>query len=913
MRESPSIGGGTVANPCEAGYGTFNHENGPKPYNSANHRETENDAAAKVRRRKKKTEDKKTSEDIENYQGDKSIEELMRFIGGQNESNKKSKKNSPVNEDISTKTQKSNKKNKDKKQKSPTASSSLEEAETKEGGTAKTGSLGYQGSEDNMGNSSGKTDSVDIPIVKNGDIDGLTPHKKEKLAKALLKDNDNVDKSAILVNNDKLVKGTVICRESVKEKEPSATNNKRDIVSITNSVDNIKKKVEKPSKASKVDKSEMPASKSEDVLKLDHSLPNNVTVKQKNSKNKKTKPTSPTVKLDNDISVSETDQQSVLSSFSNETIGKDTFIFTDLDVPQVPKEDEFQLVGKKKKKATKEVEKIQNNFVMNYTKPSRRHEEKRQVLSHVPNKATIAQSPPGENDTHVRDLSPSAFPALRQSIQEGRRNSTGDVPIPCVLKSQDDSDLESVKSLPATQGSQTVESILSPRLSYAKMAAGSKVLDSSCSSEKRSSLDSGDSDYDHKKSLWKGSPTERRHSIGSSPEVVNKLTGSPSAVTATSVKAGSQEHIVVDVGIDSVPNSVEVLMPNVGVVDSEVKSHVEDLRVLNKDNSPSENPRIANMSPVDSSQPSVSPIRGLDIAVNSVSNSQLTVASKQSPVNVNDTEMNSSSVINRNSSIAISNVHKQETCRCKSSNSSNGRKQKSVIFLDKRVEESPGNLGISFGFEERDEVTKPGKDDPMEFNVKTDKSDQGTKTIDSNVDNIQTFDFINSADLNLEPKDLVVNDSDKVKSSSSSSSVISNSSSTSEVTKSSSSNSETSGPIKMVPAQIIRMNGIVAPQGPSSKLSNDVQEVKEEVSKIAGSEKTVETQQAIPESRLNEVFVYFGEGVVTLKKDVVVPSLTNGPTSYCGLLKFIEETNLRSNFNVAEAAAFFTRGMVYFL
>ncbi|KAL4223997.1 hypothetical protein ACF0H5_017454 [Mactra antiquata] len=911
MREAPSSGGSTVANHCETNYAAQSPDNnGPRPYSSSNHRDTDNDATSKLRlRRKKKTEDKKTAEDIENYQGNKSIEELMRFIGGQNESSKKSKKNSPVNEDITNKTQKSNKKNKDKKQKSPSASSSLEGVESKEGGSTKDNSLVNQGSEDNMGNSSGKTDCVDIPNVKNGDIDGLIPHNKDKLSKALLKDNDIDGKSSIHVNNDTLFKGSVICRESVKDKEPSSTNNKRDIVSLTSSVDNIKKKSEKSAKASKAEKSEMPASKSEEVFKVEHSLPNNVTVKQKNTKNKKTKTASPTVKLEDDITVPETDRQSVLTSFSNETIGQDRFIFTDLDVPQVPKEDEFQLVGKKKKKGTKEVEKSQNNFVANYTKPSRRHDDKRHALSHVSNKINIAQTPSGENDTHIRDLSPSAFPALRQSIQEGRRNSTGDVPIPSVLKSQDDSDLESVKSLPATQGSQTVESILSPRLSYAKMAAGSKVNDSSCSSDKRSSLDSGDSDYDLKKSMWKGSPTERRHSIGSSPEEVNKLTGSPSAVTATTVKAGSQEHIAVDVGIESVPNSVKVLSPDIAgvVVDSNVKSHDEEYRVLNEnDKIPSENPRTISVSQVVSSlQPSISPSRNIDNAtVNSVSHSQLTVDSKQSPVNVVDTEMNSSSVINnRNSSIAIPNVHKQETSRCKSSTSSNNRKQKSVIFLDKRVE-SLGNLGISFGFEDKDEDIKPDCNDPMELN---DQSDYGPKTCDSNVENSQTFDFINSPDLNLEPKDLVDNESDKSKSISSSTSVISDSNSTSEIAKSYSSNSEISGDKKVAPAQIVRMNGIVAPQGHSSKLSNEIQEVKEEVSILAGSENSVDIQQAIPESRLNEVFVYYGEGVVTLKKDVVVPSLTNGPTSYCGLMKFIEETNLRSNFNVAEAAAFFTR------
>ncbi|XP_045171150.2 uncharacterized protein LOC123533550 [Mercenaria mercenaria] len=918
MRESPSSGGGTVANQQYESYGTFPLEHlAARPYTNTN-KETENDIASKALRRRKKKQEKldqqqKKAEDIENYKGDKPLEELLSFIGGQNDSNKKAKKNSNVVEEIPSKTQKSNKKNKDKKQKSPIASSSVEEVEVKGSNSAQPADLDIQGGEDNMGNSSGKSE---VEIVENGDVEGIYS-KSDKIAKSPLKQNDKIDvtKHVIYAKNDKIK--DVICRESVKEKEPSATNNKRDIVTGSGT-ENNKKKSDKSAKASKSDKAEMPTTKSEDSLKLEASLPNNVTVKQKNAKNKKNKLLSPAVKVDNELPAADLNHQPVLAGFPTaESLVDDQFIFTDLEVPEVPKEDEFQVVGKKKKKVTKEISQ-QNHFVTNngYIKPGRRHEEKRQVPLHSSNKASVPIVAPMsmvEGNTRLRDLSPSAFPALtsgkgRQSVQEGRRNSTGDVPIPSGLKSQDDSDLESVKSLPATQGSQAVDSILSPRLSYAKMAAGPKVPDSSSSSEKRSSLDSEDSEHDHKMSVWKGSPTERRHSIGSSPEVVNKVAGVQASAATATVKAGSQEHIVADVVVN-LEKEVAVNANTVtawGGANSEVKNLEEGICVLNKENaSPSEANRTVKISPVQTKS-SISPNKSADNAVKaySVGNSQQVETGKQLQLCNSEPETNSTFSVNKNSIVTNSNVHKHETSKSKTcSNGSNGKKQKSVIFLDNRVEETPENLGISFGFE-IDNLVKPGKSD-SDDSVKINKSEQGMQKSECNVEseNVQFVDFIYSNDSKSDPKDssVVVVTDDIVSSTSSNSSVISNHNSNTGKANSSCSNNEIVDPVKT----IVRMNGIIPPQGHSSNLSK---EVKENVSvTTGGSGEQVETEQAIPDTTEDKVCVYYGESVVTLKKDIVVPSLKNGPTSYCGLVHFIQETELRSNFNVAEAAVFLTK------
>ena len=77
-----------------------------------------------------------------------------------------------------------------------------------------------------------------------------------------------------------------------------------------------------------------------------------------------------------------------------------------------------------------------------------------------------------DKPTGERAFSPSAFPALGGM----RRNSTGDVPSAI---EPDDSDLESVKSLPLVAGSASsgarAEGTLSPIMSYAKIAAGPKT------------------------------------------------------------------------------------------------------------------------------------------------------------------------------------------------------------------------------------------------------------------------------------------------------------------------------------------------------------------------------------------------------------------------------------------------------
>lgn len=900
-------------------------------FRSTNPLNSTDDATGK-RRRKKPKEDVKRAEDIENYKGNQSIDELVSFIGGQNDSSKKTKKLTAANsEDIPSKTQKSNKKNKDKKQKTPTSgSSSVEEGLAgKEDHSAQSITVGVEsGTSDNMGNSSGKTVSVQNS-VENGDIDGLCP-KNEKLN--LLKENDKKievkteysvgDISDYCVSEQKAVN----CKEIYKEKEKVSTNNKRDSVTSGTGSENNKKKSEK-SKASKEDKSEMPVSKSEDTMKVDTALANNNTVKQKNAKNKKSKPASPPLKERSESDKSESGagdvSAQVLSDFPNLD---NHFIFTDLDVPEVPKEDEFTVVEKKKKKA-KETHQPQNNFLSSGTNgsgsgKSRRLEDKRtnSSNSHSLSKTSSQvsyQTASVENDAHLRDLSPSSFPALGSSKtkQEGRRNSTGDVPIPTGLKSQDDSDLESVKSLPATKGSQTADLALSPRLSYARMAAhpaSSKPADSG-DGEHRLSLEMSESELDPKKAVWKGSPTERRHSIGSSPDKVNKNTGSNISSAAASIKAGSQELIVADIALKAENTSANVRKPNPWAnSDSQPIAQKVEKTVTEKENSPSET-RVIQISPVQV------PSKSADSNSGGVSQSQLISASKATSTNKpvdnihSDTEIkNSSSLSSKKHSVSISSVHKLEASKqsSKSNNGFNGRKQKSVIFLDKRMEETPGNLGISFGFE-IDNIDEPDLTTAIQPDHPSEKTEFG-----SNPDPVHSADSSFMSESSIDQKDLVNIDQSSPSHKSSSISVISNNADANKEIQSSVISEPNSDPVNK--SQIVRLNGIIScTQGQSENLktcseeSESVKTCKDNISNKKDKPEVSSGSESVEyiEGAFSGDVVYYGEFVESLQKDVVGPSVTNGPTRYCGRVGFYEREEMKSNFNIMEAVFFLNKGM----
>ncbi|XP_060075868.1 uncharacterized protein LOC132555537 [Ylistrum balloti] len=422
------------------------------------------------------------------------------------------------------------------------------------------------------------------------------------------------------------------------------------------------------------------------------------------------------------------------------------YIFTDLDLPA--KEPEFTVVGKKKKRPVtgpvhNTPQMIKEPNINHSIKNGNMHATLRTVGRAERARKPVPRSvtPPPRNSLsttdsldseRLRDLSPSSFPALssssssincgRQTFREGRRNSTGDVPCKEIaLKVQDDSsDIESVKSLPVAQGGPLLP------VSYAKMAASPKPSNTSLagsSGETEEVYDSSlEANKEWKSANWKGSPTERRHSIGSSPE--NNLKDIDNGLPTRQKYGGSQEVLIT-------PGEAE-----------EGSATLGDEEGVSPDASPSVS--FMTEDPLEvvipsASAPVCSKVMFGDVTMPSVSNSYKKTnlvsnhqASVSSTTTVPDTllpkdtsvvtPLNGSGVCAHPSSVEGSNsvpgecaqAVKEPSPECGGQQTTkslvpptkhqtgNGRKihkNKSVIFLDKRLNQVPKNLGITFGFE----------------------------------------------------------------------------------------------------------------------------------------------------------------------------------------------------------------------
>ena len=955
MRESPSITEGPAGTYQNAtNYGTI-------PYGSIQHeqsRESEGFSKQEKPRRSKKNKSKeveKKSEDVEHYVGHKPIEDLLCYIDGQNVSLKKLKKQSPSNpEDIPNKTQKQNKKSKDKKQKSPTPS--IEEGETKGNNSAQSAIINQEVGSNNMGNLSGKTE-VNTSIV-NGDIDGIYA-KKDKISKPLLKDDKELVVSNIDLSNHYIPHSSdnksVYCKESVKDKEIPKTNIKRVATIETSTSDQKQKKgVDKSDKALKSEKPEMVLSNSdkpENMVKADdNGLGTSVTVKQKNSKNKKSKSTSPTsVKGENAVKGPEFfSEKSFISHILDPDLNEDGgFIFTDIEVPEVPKEDEFQIVGKKKKKPVKEISQPyqQNSYVNHGYKYGKRYDEKSRSNSFMNCKFSSplgnSSSLQSENEGRARDLSPSAFPALcsgkgRQACSDGRRNSTGDVQIPSDTKSQDDGDKESVKSLPATKASNTIDTVTSPRInmSYAKMAAG--VVSAV---QKSSSIGAEKDSSDPKITVWKGNARERRHSIGSSPEGVGtSVSHTPSSSSAMSHKAGSQENLK-DIKSDeqtgcgcgkAVEENISLNKWNIGfsksveaaengeenisqrIIERESNSNVKEAKVSVSA------ARIVHSQPLVLSK-TENIVKSTSVA-STYSSDKLKKVSGDTPkrMNVKGKNVVDKIVSTRETANASAlNVHKHESQKSRN-NGTNSKKHKSVIFYDKRLEESTSSLDISFGFEVNladNTVTSAATNYP-EFSSVVNYSDNS-----SSVRKDITFDNTDQSARCLVQTVSCANitfDNNPILGQSSNSNVIETSntdvSSGIENVGYKELNTDISEQINKVSSKLVHLNGIVSqPQGQIGKVVKEILEDKSRVDIDTGNKPATlvpapaNAEASKPHGSNIEV-IYYGENVATLKKEVIGPSSTNGPTNYCGLVNFLIEVEAKSNFYLAEAATYLTKG-----
>ena len=296
-----------------------------------------------------------------------------------------------------------------------------------------------------------------------------------------------------------------------------------------------------------------------------------------------------------------------------------------------------------------------------------------------------------------RDLSPSSFPKLKA---DGRRNSCGDISVDTIdSKVLYDSDRESVKSLPAAQPGSV--DVAYPVMSYARMAAAPKrgydginspssesgVVSGSHNSSVSSSVfhtpgsstdinspqspsnNPGPGTPERKNTIWKGSPRERRHSIGSSPE--DMAENDKSIISQRHrQKSGSQEILNRDgLAVSSAP----------------VKNIIGDdvLNDMVKETSENNNLDATPLPEVQTESSSAESIAQVEKLGCSESKPKVS-----SPLSVS---VPTSDPSEDSKSASVMSPGGNSTSSSKSS----------VVFMDKRFDTKPRqNLGISFGFDD---------------------------------------------------------------------------------------------------------------------------------------------------------------------------------------------------------------------
>lgn len=459
-------------------------------------------------------------------------------------------------------------------------------------------------------------------------------------------------------------------------------------------------------------------------------------------------------------------------------------------LPEVKREDSFTEVKKRKKRIGG---KDSNSAPSNHSSNLHYHSHNESGHLHRNNPRPIAGTPPPPSTAGAitvtysssslpvidhaqssRDLSPSAFPVLSGHgplvlHKEARRNSCGDITTDSIDNKTYDSDRESAKSLPDAHGARVCGD-MSPiyPVSYARMAAAPRRNDSTNSPSSESGVASGSQNSsvnssithtpgssidvmspksssntavmpERKATVWKGSPRERRHSIGSSPE--DKIEGDKSSVTQRNRQCGSQEVLSRDciapgsAASQNIGTSCTVaakvvhtseISNNLQYIDLQETLHPHDTSVSSS--------QSATKSPVQQ----LAKVTSEYASANSISSSQggpVTTPSKQSTATIpgkekpgdltaaqsvtpdpskaktetsaqvttgtsvaGDSSAKTVSVPSRNKNVSVAN------CARKNSGSTNNTK--SVIFLDKRFGASlPQNLGITFGFDSSFEST----------------------------------------------------------------------------------------------------------------------------------------------------------------------------------------------------------------
>ncbi|CAG5136524.1 unnamed protein product [Candidula unifasciata] len=376
-----------------------------------------------------------------------------------------------------------------------------------------------------------------------------------------------------------------------------------------------------------------------------------------------------------------------------------------------------------------------------------------------------------------RDLSPSAFPVLLghgplTPHTDNRRNSCGDLSADFIDNKTYDSDKESAKSLPDAHRTR-IGGNVSPiyQMSYARIAAAPRRNDLTNSPSSESGVASGSQNSsvsssvthtpgssidimspqspsstvgmsDRKATVWKGSPRERRHSIGSGPE--DKTEKEKSSVAQCSRQCGSQEVLSRDAVTSARANSSDTITPpppmpaevlNNSVSTSSLQSDLDmqDGSVQQQENLVSHKPKhssgpvhTATRAPVQKiSSENTSPqsnnscpqevfsteacqhSRPTGTAIGSSSGEQKVASHLTVPdpsTAKNEIHQDAATVSSVVPVPVVDSIVNTSSCKDKLASNPQATKKtaistKSVIFLDKRFSSSPQNLGITFGFD----------------------------------------------------------------------------------------------------------------------------------------------------------------------------------------------------------------------
>ncbi|XP_064619169.1 uncharacterized protein LOC135482756 [Lineus longissimus] len=346
----------------------------------------------------------------------------------------------------------------------------------------------------------------------------------------------------------------------------------------------------------------------------------------------------------------------------------------------IPKEAEFQLVtkSKKKKRPTNSVYPFKDEHFEVPREP-RVYKPMRSVTPPPTKTPTdCLATPPSAEKPAERAFSPSAFPVLSSEFESDfptirvRRNSTGNAPFEGVTKADDD--VAWVEASPPPAGDTDVESNspVSPRgivkISYAKIAASPKPKNGVPGAISSTSVVS-----------------ERRHSFGSMDDANQSIKEAVSSLGNKNDHKSQSQELLSNTGIQDDNDRVTARrnLDSAFQINSTATSAIQSAppSKMAEPGAGKNTPRVT--LPETSQSSNVKPEKASLVASNPVSDQPIHTGPR---------------------------VPKRPKAKC-------------VIFLDKKINDMPKNLGITFGFDENEAHSQGVSDNiTMDPNAPTSKN-----------------------------------------------------------------------------------------------------------------------------------------------------------------------------------------------